>query len=76
MKMSSTMRITGACSNSLSERGTRVAEVLWPAATQVWHAAGEWSVGSLFAIIFGWPTIVVQRSGGIEKLSVSETLCG
>ena len=36
----------------------------------------EWFVGSLFAIIFEWPTIIVQKSGGIEKLSVSETLCG
>jgi len=32
---------TGECSNGLGERGTRVGEVLWPAATQVWHAAGE-----------------------------------
>ena len=36
----------------------------------------EWFVGSLFAIIFEWPTIIVQKSGGIEKLSVSVTLCG
>src|SRR5208283_4067393 len=36
---------TGACANGLSERGTRVGEVLWPAATQVWHAAGEPGAG-------------------------------
>ena len=36
----------------------------------------EWFVGSLFVIIFEWPTIVVQKSGGIQKLSVSVTLCG
>jgi hypothetical protein len=30
---------TGACSNGLSERGTRVGEVLWAAPTQVWHVA-------------------------------------
>ena len=36
----------------------------------------EWFVGSLFVIIFEWPTIVVQKSGEIEKLSVSVTLCG
>jgi hypothetical protein len=48
----------------------------WPAATRIWHAAGEWLVGSLLAIIFEWPTIAVQKSGGIEKLSVSVTLCG
>lgn len=36
----------------------------------------EWFVDSLFAIIFERPTIIVQKSGGIEKLSVSVTLCG
>ena len=36
----------------------------------------EWFAGSLFAIILEWPTIVVQKSGEIEKLSVSVTLCG
>src|SRR5205807_5296669 len=36
---------TGACSNGLGERSTRVGEVLWPAAAQVWHAAGEPGTG-------------------------------
>jgi transposase len=36
---------TGACSDGLGERGTRVGEVLWAAATQVWHAAGEPGAG-------------------------------
>ena len=36
---------TGACSNGLGERGTRVGEVLWAAATQVWHAAGQPGAG-------------------------------
>src|SRR6267378_6979496 len=36
---------TGACSNGLGERSTRVGEVLWAAAAQVWHAAGEPGTG-------------------------------
>ena len=36
---------TGKCSNGLSERSTRVGEVLWAAATQVWHTAGEPGAG-------------------------------
>jgi hypothetical protein len=39
---------TGACSNSLGERGTRVSEVLWAAAAQVWLAAGEPGAGHVF----------------------------
>src|SRR4029077_15893206 len=36
---------TGACSNGLSERGTRVGEVLWAAPAQVRHTAGEPGAG-------------------------------
>src|SRR5271167_273582 len=42
-------RRTGACANGLSERGTRVGEVLWAAPAQVWHTAGEPGAGRRIA---------------------------
>jgi hypothetical protein len=35
----------GECTNGPGERSTRAGEVLWPAAAQVWHAAGEPGAG-------------------------------
>src|SRR6266550_2817349 len=35
----------GECTNRPGERRTRVGEVLWPAAAQMWHAAGEPGAG-------------------------------